>query len=401
MDCAQIRKVLSEYLDGMLDMETRARVDQHLKSCPGCAAHLASLKATADFLRSMPQVAPTDAFLDEVHRRIDNAGTGWHGIDFRKRTAFALAGIAVVFIAIFTVSRAIYTRSEKLAMVGRQPELSRPETSVIGHLKSESKTEIRASGQKPVVAPEKKTEKMLTLKEKISEPNREGKNITEQQPTTPSANGGEKPGPVIAGKKPAGLPAKEEQPQLITAMEVGSKPAAQISAACAPADEQTAHETPVGLLAYKRASEVQKALPAGIEEDKELERIIVMIPVTLQSENEIRMADRQVAEVAGIASDAEKAENKQVRVSQIATEKRIMDATASNIAAAGGKILSEKQQQDTEILKAVIAEIPAENYPAFLKTQKKISMFELQTQTTRGQQQQKNLRLRIEFKLSR
>ena len=70
MECAEIEKFLSEYIDGILDRETRDLVEEHLRSCEACREKLASLEAVVKELGSPEQVeAPAD-FLDRVHERI-------------------------------------------------------------------------------------------------------------------------------------------------------------------------------------------------------------------------------------------------------------------------------------------------------------------------------------------
>jgi hypothetical protein len=71
MECAEIEKFLSEYIDGFLDRETRDLVENHLRTCKACREELASLRAVVKELGSLePVEAPAD-FLDKVHERIE------------------------------------------------------------------------------------------------------------------------------------------------------------------------------------------------------------------------------------------------------------------------------------------------------------------------------------------
>ena len=71
MECAEIEKFLSEYIDGTLDRETRDLVEKHLRTCKACREELASLRAVVKELGSLESVeAPAD-FLDKVHERIE------------------------------------------------------------------------------------------------------------------------------------------------------------------------------------------------------------------------------------------------------------------------------------------------------------------------------------------
>ncbi|MBA7697228.1 hypothetical protein ES703_105888 [subsurface metagenome] len=71
MECAEIEKFLSEYIDGFLDRETKDLVENHLRTCKVCREELASLRAIVKELGSLePVEAPAD-FLDKVHERIE------------------------------------------------------------------------------------------------------------------------------------------------------------------------------------------------------------------------------------------------------------------------------------------------------------------------------------------
>ena len=70
MKCARIRELLSEYMDGTLDPERTRGVKDHLSRCERCSKELASLKAVADALDSLEPVKAPNDFLERVHLRI-------------------------------------------------------------------------------------------------------------------------------------------------------------------------------------------------------------------------------------------------------------------------------------------------------------------------------------------
>lgn len=70
MECAGIKELLSEYIDGALDLETRGVVDQHLSECATCRQDLASMRALVDELGSLEPVQPPEDFLDQLHERM-------------------------------------------------------------------------------------------------------------------------------------------------------------------------------------------------------------------------------------------------------------------------------------------------------------------------------------------
>jgi anti-sigma factor RsiW len=46
MDCNELVELVTAYLDGSLDVETRARFDMHLLECDGCENYLEQFRAT-------------------------------------------------------------------------------------------------------------------------------------------------------------------------------------------------------------------------------------------------------------------------------------------------------------------------------------------------------------------
>jgi hypothetical protein len=71
MNCEEVKELLSEYLDGVLDPKTKTLVDEHLSACKGCQEELASLKALAHELGSLESIAPPRDFLDQLHERME------------------------------------------------------------------------------------------------------------------------------------------------------------------------------------------------------------------------------------------------------------------------------------------------------------------------------------------
>ncbi len=75
MKCPEIREHLSAFLDGMLDAEKTAYLEEHLKSCPDCSVELKELKNLAEVLGSMDTLSAPQGFENEVHQRIAHHGS--------------------------------------------------------------------------------------------------------------------------------------------------------------------------------------------------------------------------------------------------------------------------------------------------------------------------------------
>ncbi len=46
MDCNELVELVTAYIDGSLDLDTRARFDMHLVDCDGCENYLQQFRAT-------------------------------------------------------------------------------------------------------------------------------------------------------------------------------------------------------------------------------------------------------------------------------------------------------------------------------------------------------------------
>jgi anti-sigma factor RsiW len=48
VDCQDFVELITDYLEGVIPAETRARIDQHLTICPGCATALEQWKTVIE-----------------------------------------------------------------------------------------------------------------------------------------------------------------------------------------------------------------------------------------------------------------------------------------------------------------------------------------------------------------
>jgi hypothetical protein len=71
MDCAEIQKLLSEYIDGTLDAKIVQAVETHISACEDCSETLVSLRTMIEELNALePLKAPAD-FLEKIHQRME------------------------------------------------------------------------------------------------------------------------------------------------------------------------------------------------------------------------------------------------------------------------------------------------------------------------------------------
>jgi hypothetical protein len=126
MECADIRERLSEYIDGILDSETEARVEEHLGACERCREEFSSLEAVVNELSALESVSAPDDFLEKLHQRIESRFTFRRLIQIlfvpaRTKIPLEVATAAALVMLIFA---GLYIREPKrqLAMAPEESE---------------------------------------------------------------------------------------------------------------------------------------------------------------------------------------------------------------------------------------------------------------------------------------
>jgi len=54
LSCRELVELVTEYLEGSLDGETRVRFDEHVSGCPGCTAYLEQMRQTVRLTGALP-----------------------------------------------------------------------------------------------------------------------------------------------------------------------------------------------------------------------------------------------------------------------------------------------------------------------------------------------------------
>jgi predicted anti-sigma-YlaC factor YlaD len=78
MKCANVRKHLSEYIDGKLEGKLKEQVEEHLLSCKACSEDLDTIMAIKKQLGNMEEIEVPKDFISKIHKRIED------GSDFKK-----------------------------------------------------------------------------------------------------------------------------------------------------------------------------------------------------------------------------------------------------------------------------------------------------------------------------
>ncbi|MCH2187550.1 zf-HC2 domain-containing protein, partial [Myxococcota bacterium] len=67
-----VQNSLTDYLEGELDLEFRAKVDEHLDACDACSDELQDLRHAVFLLRRLPTPEPPPTLVSDVMRRIED-----------------------------------------------------------------------------------------------------------------------------------------------------------------------------------------------------------------------------------------------------------------------------------------------------------------------------------------
>ena len=126
MECADIKELLSDYIDGALDPQTRAIVEEHLPGCEGCREELMSLKTLIQDLRSLDAVKAPSDFLEKVHERIEGRSRflkiiHMFFVPMRIKIPLQFATVAATAVLVFIVFNIMQPAKEII----EEPSLSR------------------------------------------------------------------------------------------------------------------------------------------------------------------------------------------------------------------------------------------------------------------------------------
>lgn len=73
MSCKELVEVITEYLEGTLPAEDRARFGRHLAGCEGCQAYLDQMRQTIGALGRLPP----ESLSPEAETKLLEAFRGW------------------------------------------------------------------------------------------------------------------------------------------------------------------------------------------------------------------------------------------------------------------------------------------------------------------------------------
>ena len=74
ISCQELVELVTDYLEGGMPAELRARFERHIESCSGCHAHLEQMQATI----RVTGVLKPESLTSDAERTLLDAFRGWH-----------------------------------------------------------------------------------------------------------------------------------------------------------------------------------------------------------------------------------------------------------------------------------------------------------------------------------
>ncbi len=360
MECAKIKRLLSGYLDKVLDAQTTSVVEKHLLTCDVCRQELASLQSLVNELRGLDPVVPPADFVEKLHSHI-TLGSEYKGlwrklfVPFQIKIPFQFAAVAAMAVLVF--------------LLIRTPEIERKMADLSP--KEAVHENIELPGSEGLIRP--------PVKEAIPDagapaPKTAMKRMPELKRRIPNA-GGEKRIPVVT--------AKVTQDTARQKLKQGSPVPATMEPPVALPREETGKPVEIVLM-IKRETGV---LGKNLAHDMELKTLAVS---ERGHEYRILAKEQESTKLAAPVSTAQKGrqENGQIsrlyvekapsqeRISEIPSPDGILSKIDAIVDAVQGKIVSTKRDEAVGRPDAVNITIPADKYADFCDALAEIGSFQ-------------------------
>ena len=125
-DCDRVNRYISDYIEGNIDEQTKAVIENHLQKCPNCGVKIEELIKIKKRVNALPQIKTSPHFTAVLHAKIRQENKSFANplsLFFRswslKTTAYAT--IAILLFMLGAVTQRL--------VISRQPVLSSQPTS--------------------------------------------------------------------------------------------------------------------------------------------------------------------------------------------------------------------------------------------------------------------------------
>jgi hypothetical protein len=268
MRCDQVQERLSEYLEDLLDAESRTSVHDHLSSCPHCQAEAQALSQMRQAVADLPVIEPPSGFSQRVMSRIREEAEGpslWRRLFVPFRIKIPIHAMAILLVGGLAVYLYQVNKPVRTEVALMKPSEPPPSSDIQTYSQPPSS---------PVPPPfERKTEEM-----------------DETAPKTPGRMEGLRRENKPAEQGTAGVLQAEKKAKLEAAGKNTAKEMPAMKAAAAPYFVRELTLTPnepiegMKVLAPKLKAIVQKVggeYPASAESDDALKQDLLLKPQTI------------------------------------------------------------------------------------------------------------------------
>jgi len=273
MECHDIRKSLSAYLEGMVSPEDQELIDQHLASCRACSTALYELNRTGEVLKNLKEVEPPPWMTQKIMARVREEAESKRGFIQKlfyplhikvPLEAFATVLIAVVAVYVFKAvepeMKGLQPPSPREPVIARQ-EAPYPAKAPAAETQVAREKVVPQEGpartiSKDLAVAEKETPKKAQVDEEVGgrkfkdapPPVSEIKTLPAPPPASPST----------APKKEAAVSQPTEVPRIAESRTAERAPSPPAAAAIAPTQED---KMALAGEAARERKELKKAQP--------------------------------------------------------------------------------------------------------------------------------------------
>ncbi|MBW2038112.1 MAG: DUF2275 domain-containing protein [Deltaproteobacteria bacterium] len=107
MECSEVQKRLSAYIEGTISPEEKVLIDEHLTSCQRCNDALSDLEKTIEYIQELEEIEPPAWLAQKVMARVQSEAESKRGILRRLfypiPIKLPIEAVAVVLIAVATI----------------------------------------------------------------------------------------------------------------------------------------------------------------------------------------------------------------------------------------------------------------------------------------------------------
>ncbi|WP_136479561.1 anti-sigma factor [Acetivibrio thermocellus] len=113
-NCGEIIELMSLYIDGELDSETKREFEEHIETCESCRSELYELKEIVDVLGEVEEVELPSGFKEQLHEKLvaekKKNESESKILSFRKKFIGFAPSIAAGLVLVFVAASLIITR---------------------------------------------------------------------------------------------------------------------------------------------------------------------------------------------------------------------------------------------------------------------------------------------------